>query len=365
MAKNNKNNKLKQIPDKENLNVLPGQKARITKAINEFKTESTDLFNQLESIVEDSKKLKEESDQLKKKIGDVLKEATENKDSTEQEKKEIIQLYNELFVPKDDSKPIKEEIDSAKKEILDNLELVNGRKGDFDNYYNKIFGVEDDKGKKTIGLKQEIKANQEKLDKLHESENRKFKTLFNKIESLLPGATSVGLASTFADQKNSYFWPSLVWSAIFIATMIATAVFGFFTWQDLNSIKEQGLEMVIAGILTRSPFFLAIIWLGYFASKQQSQNKRLQQEYAHKEAVSKSYEGFKRQIQDLGQTKDHKAILIALLEKVANSIGENPSNTLDNDTHREDPPIVDKINSVFGKNNKNNNKKKKDPETEK
>jgi hypothetical protein len=48
-----------------------------------------------------------------------------------------------------------------------------------------------------------------------------------------------------------------------------------------------------------------LVWLAFFASKQQAQNKRLQEEYAHREAMSKSFAGYKREAEKL-DPKDSK-----------------------------------------------------------
>jgi len=56
----------------------------------------------------------------------------------------------------------------------------------------------------------------------------------------------------------------------------------------------------------------------------------------------------------LGQTKDNKDLSIKLLRKIIDSIGYNPSSTLDNICHREDPPLLDKILSMVNlRKNKN------------
>ena len=66
---------------------------------------------------------------------------------------------------------------------------------------------------------------------------------------------------------------------------------------------------------------------------------RLQQEYAHKEALAKSYQGFKKQIEGLGNDKDD-ILLKQLLQAAIEGVSFNASGTLDG-KHADKVPIID------------------------
>src|SRR6185312_17547490 len=48
------------------------------------------------------------------------------------------------------------------------------------------------------------------------------------------------------------------------------------------------------------PFYVPLVWLAYFASRRRSEFQRLEQEYAHKESLAKSYDSYRQQIDELG-----------------------------------------------------------------
>ena len=89
-----------------------------------------------------------------------------------------------------------------------------------------------------------------------------------------------------------------------------------------------------------------------FASKRRSENQRLQQEYAHKEAVAKSYIGYKEQIDELGE--DDKVLLKKLLDSSINTVSYNASESLDK-KHGDATPaqetikmFVDNVTKIIG-----------------
>jgi len=65
-----------------------------------------------------------------------------------------------------------------------------------------------------------------------------------------------------------------------------------------------------------------------FISKRRNEVLRLEQEYAHKEALAKSYDSYRQQIEKLQQEQQNKLLPI-LLEKMIIAISLNPAETLD------------------------------------
>ncbi len=121
----------------------------------------------------------------------------------------------------------------------------------------------------------------------------KYDSLFEKIEGLLPGATSIGLSKAYQEQVAKYKQLYNLWSALFIVIMICLGC-SFMT--DILSLSKSFnrfptfLETVNL-ILERAPIFVPSIWLAIFVSKQQSQ--KLRKEYVYKETLAKSYESYK------------------------------------------------------------------------
>ena len=95
-------------------------------------------------------------------------------------------------------------------------------------------------------------------------------------------------------------------------------------------------------------FFIPKFGLAAFECKQQSKYKRLQQEYAFKETNAKSFHGHKEQIERLMKDSGaDKEMLSALVAQLVVITAQNPSNTLDNKSHEDSPPIFKVIEKYF------------------
>ncbi len=110
---------------------------------------------------------------------------------------------------------------------------------------------------------------------------------------------------------------------------------------------SQTLEETFRHLLQYAPLYIPAVWLAIFASKRRSENQRLIQEYAHKEALAKSYTSYKKQIDEL-EEEDQK-LLVKLLDSAIDTISSNPSKTLDKKHDHEMPvkelvqPLLDKL----------------------
>lgn len=189
-----------------------------------------------------------------------------------------------------------------------------------------------------IGFKKELESlystfNQEQ-EKLHNDWQGAYNTLFLKIEGLLPGATATGLSKAYQDQTLKYQWPVFIWSLVFSLTVIAMMAFGIYVYVQVKDFRDSLLH-----ILARLPFFIPAVWLAIFASRQQSQYKRLQQEYSYKETLAKSYEAYKREIDKLPMSEHTEALRESLMNSMVQMCGYNPSITLEHKSHEEKPPI--------------------------
>jgi uncharacterized coiled-coil protein SlyX len=208
-----------------------------------------------------------------------------------------------------------------------------------------------------IGFKKEIEmlfeTNKSANESLIKTWNESYQVLFLKIEGLLPGATATGLSKAYQDQKKNYKSPLLIWSIIFSLTAIGMMIFGIHVYSNTSS---KDFSETLQHILTRLPFFIPAVWLAIFASKQQSQYKRLQEEYIYKETLAKSYEAYKREIDSLPEGTEKSDLQKRLISSMVEMCGYNPSMTLENKSHDDKPPIigsriVDKVLNTTSKSN--------------
>ena len=253
----------------------------------------------------------------------------------------ITEFHDEALVDQKDYISIKTEILDVKKDILNDINLTkkslteaNENLEELEKFYVKIFGkFDEEEGKRIGGLEQELATRKKeleefkndqinKLNKLKEEHGSKHKAFEEEIEKLLEGATSAGLANAYSVERKRFRCPIIIWNGVFVVCLFVISILSFTTLKNLSSIEE-----IAKSILHSLPITLPLIWVAVYASKRRSENQRLEQEYAHKEALARSYISYKKQISELG--KEDSELLEKLIFEAINAISYNASKTLD------------------------------------
>jgi len=290
-----------------------------------------------------------------------LDQISQHKTSAEQWRGEIETIKNQSSEAIGEIKTLKDEIEETRDELTEKLNAVEVKKEDIDKFFIKIFGEEDEQGKRSGGLSARLSQKEKEADTFLNTQEKRYKELFEKIESLLPGATSTGLAQAYYDQKTSYKWPVIIWAIVFILALVGVFITGLLSYENGVKLSFEELldvQQATSKLIARIPFFFALIWLAAFSSKQYRQNKRLEQEYAHKEVLAKSYQGYKRELESQGKTATDKEIIGALHKVLVATIAKNPSEIMDDGRKEDTPSIWTKPFSltIFGKDKKDEQK---------
>jgi len=254
---------------------------------------------------------------------------------------EVAEFHKELLLGDDESTAIKDDLDSAKESIVEDqveiealLSSINTKVKQLAEFHTIIFGHKEAEGEGGSGLKGELDIRVKQLTSFENEQITKYKALVEEIEGLIPGATSAGLASAYETMKTSFDTPLKNMSNLFYVALgllvIGSIIFsmkgiGGENWVTFVDIGDW--DTVLRGIVNKIPFYAPVLWLAYYATKRRSEYQRLQQEYAHKEALAKSYNSYKKQIQDL-DVKDLD-MQKDLITKAVDAIAYNASETLD------------------------------------
>ena len=115
---------------------------------------------------------------------------------------------------------------------------------------------------------------------------------------------------------------------------------------SISFMSHETLEAILKSMLLKLPFIAPLIWMAVFASIRRSQYERLQQEYAHKEALAKSYESYKKQLEAL-LTTEREPLQKELINKAIEAISYNASQTLDG-KHRDKMPLEHALDVLAG-----------------
>jgi hypothetical protein len=312
---------------KEERELKAGEKRYFQKYINEFK--------------ELSKKALLEIEDLKTEFIDGS-DSSYSIEELEGFKNQLAGLHG-FMVSKDiNGKTIEEKLISFKENAENESKEILNLKNQISTYKNQLYGYEDENGILIPGLTHKIDNMQKQLAQNIEANEKKQQALLNKIEELLQGASTVALAKAFEEHKKQFDKPNKLWQWVFICTLVGLmglSITAFFVSNpDLNEMWKITLGNL--------PFIGAGVWLAIFASKQRSQNVRLQQEYAYKEDVAKLYYGLKNEIEQLDNSELGQRLNESVIQILVETVSCNPSKTLDNKSHNDKGPILEALKSI-------------------
>lgn len=229
------------------------------------------------------------------------------------------------------------EIVATRDKTLTLLDSVQGEVRQLAAFHDKIFGKKDEvSGKANGGLEFELDIRTAALKTLEDEQKIKHEALFLRIESLLPGATSAGLATAYKSLKDSFEKPIARYTKLFygsLGVLVLAALVMAVNHVTLGPVfsiyfvEVPEWDVILKALIYKAPFIAPVVWLAMFSSTRRSQYERLQQEYAHKEALASSYESYKKQLQDL--KGDSEALQRELITKAIDCVAYNASTTLD------------------------------------
>ena len=301
--------------------------------------------------------------QESKEIGDLLNKAKADLQAIEEIKKTIESYSEDLSSLKEaaegDSKATstaREESEKSNESVSKDMSVVQKCKNTTEQLLADVQKERDD----AIALLETIKKHgantkliadtaDEKDQKVKEYEEQlkdltaKYSQLKEQIEGLLPGATSAALASAFETRKNSFRWPKKLWAALQIICVILLIAAGIYVFSksEIDSFGD-----LIFYLFRRSPIIAAIIFLEEIARRNRNIALRLEEDYGYKEVLSRSFEGYKRQMKEIDQQS--KTAVSTLSSNLLDAMAREPGRLID----KEKPvtkPSADFIEDVANK----------------
>jgi hypothetical protein len=344
----------------------------VTKGLENFKIQASEYLNEFQGYRSSTEEKYEELKVLHTEISALRKEYFEGTDSEEALEDKINSMFtttNEHYskiteyhtaLLDNGSDSIQAIIAEAKTDSEENKEAIESLLHDTEKklnelkvFYKDIYGSEDVEGKLIGGLKQELTDRKVDLDSFKELQQTRYKALNGQIEELLPAATSAGLATAYRAMRKSFSKPIKQYSYLFYSsvviltlTTLVSSVDSFWTANEIIKFVDiTDLAGLLNSLLHKLPIIVPVLWLALFASKRRSEAQRLQQEYAHKEALAKSYQNFKTQIDNLGQTDKKEELMEKLLSAAIDAVAANASDTLDK-KHGDKTPAHEGLDKV-------------------
>lgn len=374
-----------------------------SKKTAEFRNKAEDRLEEASTIVSQLNKELENVRQIKEEINEKSLEAHEAKLSIEETKSQLDDLETD-YKKKVDTLNAKirsvddilsrypnleeklNEIDEFIATIDENheksgvtLTAINKRKKDIDDLHRTIFGYnqkdpETDEESYVDGLKDELesaysilneqieelgekaesidKGYKKQYDDFHNSHQKKYKSITDEIAQLLPNAMTAGLSAAFSKKKEDEVKSSGQLQKMFnigIYSLVGVSLIPFATsiyfLIDGLSIDDT-LDRIPRIVLAIVPMYIPILWFTYSANKKLNLSKRLIEEYAHKEVLSRTYEGLAKQITSIQDKDQSEELRFRLLSNFLQVSSENPGKLISN-YEASDHPVMEALEQSY------------------
>lgn len=289
-----------------------------------------------------------------------------NRSESLSERLEIAEKYVE------NAEEVKSELQRQFEDFSDKHKQSTKNYEDISKFHSLLFGYEKDDGEIVEGRKQKLenvyaeleqKISHTKTDaETFEADYRKqfsdfiekakveAEAVANKVKGLLPDALTAGLSSAYLKNRKMEQVEQKSQLTLFkwcIGGMMALALIpialNLYLWIGKDFTLIQLLEKLPREMMCILPIYIPLFWLAIFANKRVNLSKRLIEEYKHKEAVSKTYEGLAKQISEIGDDKSSKELQARLLYNTVMLSENNPGELIKN-FNRPDNPLLDVLN---------------------
>lgn len=305
----------------------------VVDARNKFDEEISGLESRTNSLSEREQKLEE-----------VLGESETTRD-------EMQSLLDDIEGKHTDSNAKYQDISKVHKLLWgytkENGEVVEGKKQELESTYEEL---EQKINATKAGADSFEKEYQEKCDSFLESAKSEAEALANGVRGLLPDAMTAGLSSAYLEnrkteeaeqQKQMGLFTKCIWGMMLLALLPIGLNLGL--WYKYDKSLLDILAMLPRQIMCILPLYVPLFWLAIFANKRVNLSKRLIEEYKHKEAVSKTYEGLSRQISEIADEDASQELQKRLLFNTIMLSEKNPGELIKN-FNRPDNPLFDMLN---------------------
>ncbi|MBD5418408.1 MAG: hypothetical protein HDR50_12390 [Desulfovibrio sp.] len=223
--------------------------------------------------------------------------------------------------------------------------------------YTDVPGVKEKIEELISAYKAFIKTDEQNVNNRERDTEQKINSLLKKIEDLLPGATAAGLSESYSKAEKSARNATKLWIIYFIISIFCSSYMGWLMF-DNGIIKfndDVTFTSAIIQMLRVLCFEFPFIWFAWIANIKISQYMRLTEEYRHKWAMMRIFDGMKTIINE-NDSEDAIKTKAQFYHSLLISFAENPSKSLDKKYEVEGPfsTVSNALNNILPQKNKNN-----------
>ena len=299
---------------------------RFDEQLEGINNRATGLEKQIDAIGQFLESSNQHRDELQEKVDDF----SEKYDDEVKKHAEISKLHSLLFgYTKNDG------------------EIVEGRKQELEKVYEAL----EQKIASTKAAAESFEADyRRQIAEFLTMAKTEAETLSCKVRGLLPDAMTAGLCAAYQanrqmeEQEQSKQLTTFKWciGGMMVLSLLPIAV-NLCLWFFCGKSFLDILTMLPREMMYILPIYIPLFWLAIFSNKRVNLSKRLIEEYKHKEAVSKTYEGLSKQIAELDDDATSRELRARLLYNTVMLSEKNPGELIKN-FNRPDNPLIDVLN---------------------
>ncbi len=297
---------------------------KILKA-DEFLEQSETIVDAAKTISSEITEVKEEADSVSTKIGTAHSQAIKRS-------KEIVSLHEKVF-------GYSTEDEETGKSIK-----IEGLEAELKEAYSDVKNNVEAFGEEVTAFKDQQVA---LFKTFSQDKEEEFSELKTRIEGLLPDAMTAGLSHAYELKRKSeeeeriragkaYFWTIMLLLVISLLPVVVSLYSFFHDDEKVNDIIRNIPRIMLATL----PLYAPAFWFAISASKRIKLARRLTEEYAHKEVLSKTFEGLSTQISKLPESEISKELRVRLLYNIVTVSSENPGRLI-SDYNSSDNPLME------------------------
>ena len=163
---------------------------------------------------------------------------------------------------------------------------------------------------------------------------------------------TAGLSSAFSNKKDDEVKSSVKLQSRFSlgiyfmigVSLIPVIISVFFLFNGITF--EEVIMKLPRLVLAIIPMYIPVLWFTYSANKKLNLSKRLIEEYAHKEVLSRTYEGLSTQIENIENPEQSKDLKFRLLSNFLQVSSENPGKLISN-YEASDHPVMEALEQSY------------------
>ena len=233
------------------------------------------------------KDIQDKQEQQQKSIDDLIESLQGHDEKYSTHVTDIDNTFSTIKENQETSDSLLENIENTNSNINEKSTEITELHNKYSKEYQEFLDYKNKETKEVLEKKQQLNSLIEEVEALKAT-----------TESLLPGATSAGLASAFKERKESFKVSKITWLLILIST-VGFLLYQGYSYLQIFDTNNLTFSSCIINFINRLPIFIPSLFLIFYSGKKYDQRDKLEEEYAHKESTAKSFEGFKKQILDI------------------------------------------------------------------